>query len=315
MNVKDTYYDVVIAGQGAAAFAAGLYAARYQIKSLIIGETFGGETATGGLIENYPGYPEIDGFDLMLKFKEQVEKYDVPIIDDKVDSVKKQENLFQVKTFGGEMFSACNVILAVGRNRITINLKNEEEWVGRGVSYCSTCDAPMHKNNVVAIVGGGNAAVEGALLLSRYASTVYLIYRKEEFTRPEPISLQQLNQSKNIKQVMSTNVTQLNGVDGLDSISIDKEYNGVSEIDVDGIFIEIGADPRVEIPNQLKLELNEKNEVIVDSEMRTNVEGIFAAGDLCNSSGDLKQTITAASQGAIAATSTYHYVMNSKLDV
>ncbi len=314
MNVKDTYYDVVIAGQGAAAFAAGLYAARYQIKSLIIGETFGGETATGGLIENYPGYPEIDGFDLMLKFKEQVEKYDVPIIDDKVASVKKQENLFQVKTFGGEMFSAGTVILAVGRNRRTLNLKNEEEWVGRGVSYCSTCDAPMHKNNVVAIVGGGNAAVEGALLLSRYASTVYLIYRKEEFTRPEPISLQQLNQSKNIKQVMSTNVTQLNGVDGLDSISIDKEYNGVSEIDVDGIFIEIGADPRVEIPNQLKLELNEKNEVIVDSEMRTNVEGIFAAGDLCNSSGDLKQTITAASQGAIAATSTYHYIMNSKLD-
>ena len=314
MNVKDNYYDVVIAGQGAAAFAAGLYAARYQIKSLIIGETFGGETATGGLIENYPGYPEIDGFDLMLKFKEQVEKYDVPIIDDKVDSVKKQENLFQVKTFGGEMYSAGTVILAVGRNRRTLNLKNEEEWVGRGVSYCSTCDAPMHKNNVVAIVGGGNAAVEGALLLSRYASTVYLIYRKEEFTRPEPISLQQLNQSKNIKQVMSTNVTQLNGVDGLDSISIDKEYNGVSEIDVDGIFIEIGADPRVEIPNQLKLELNEKNEVIVDSEMRTNVEGIFAAGDLCNSSGDLKQTITAASQGAIAATSTYHYIMNSKLD-
>ena len=314
MNVKDTYYDVVIAGQGAAAFAAGLYAARYQIKSLIIGETFGGETATGGLIENYPGYPEIDGFDLMLKFKEQVEKYDVPIIDDKVDSVKKQENLFQVKTFGGEIFSAGTVIMAVGRNRRTLNLKNEEEWVGRGVSYCSTCDAPMHKNNVVAIVGGGNAAVEGALLLSRYASTVYLIYRKEEFTRPEPISLQQLNQSKNIKQVMSTNVTQLNGVDGLDSISIDKEYNGVSEIDVDGIFIEIGADPRVEIPNQLQLELNEKNEVIVDSEMRTNVEGIFAAGDLCNSSGDLKQTITAASQGAIAATSTYHYIMNSKLD-
>ena len=314
MNIKENYYDVVIAGQGAAAFAAGLYAARYQIKSLIIGETFGGETATGGLIENYPGYPEIDGFDLMLKFKEQVEKYDVPIIDDKVDSVKKQENLFQVKTFGGEIFSAGTVILAVGRNRRTLNLENEEEWVGRGVSYCSTCDAPMHKNNIVAIVGGGNAAVEGALLLSRYASTVYLIYRKEEFTRPEPISLQQLNLSKNIKQVMSTNVTQLNGVDGLNSISIDQAYNGVSEIDVDGIFIEIGADPRVEIPNQLKLELNEKNEVIVDSEMRTNVEGVFAAGDLCNSSGDSKQTITAASQGAIAATSTYHYIMNSKLD-
>ncbi len=314
MNGEDTYYDVIIAGQGAAAFAAGLYAARYQIKSLIIGETFGGETATGGLIENYPGYPEIDGFDLMLKFKEQVEKYDVPIIDDKVDSVKKQKNLFQVKTFGGEIFFAGTVILAVGRNRRTLNLENEERWIGRGVSYCSTCDAPMHKNNVVAIVGGGNAAVEGALLLSRYASTVYLIYRKEKFIRPEPINLKQLNQTKNIKQVMSTNVTQLKGIDGLDAISLDKSYNGVSEIDVDGIFIEIGADPRIEIPNQLNLELNEKNEVIVDSEMKTNMEGIFAAGDLCNSSGGLKQTITAASQGAIAATSSYHYTLGSKLN-
>jgi len=314
VNGEDTYYDVIIAGQGAAAFAAGLYAARYQIKSLIIGETFGGETATGGLIENYPGYPEIDGFDLMLKFKEQVEKYDVPIIDDKVDSVKKQKNLFQVKTFGGEIFFAGTVILAVGRNRRTLNLENEERWIGRGVSYCSTCDAPMHKNNVVAIVGGGNAAVEGALLLSRYASTVYLIYRKEKFIRPEPINLKQLNQTKNIKQVMSTNVTQLKGIDGLDAISLDKSYNGVSEIDVDGIFIEIGADPRIEIPNQLNLELNEKNEVIVDSEMKTNMEGIFAAGDLCNSSGGLKQTITAASQGAIAATSSYHYTLGSKLN-
>ena len=312
MNSKNNYYDVVIAGQGAAAFAAGLYSARYQMDTLIIGETFGGETATGGLIENYPGYPEIDGFDLMLKFKEQVEKYDVPIVDDKVDSVKKQDGLFKVNTFGGETFSAGSVILAVGRDRRTLNLQNEEEWVGRGVSYCSTCDAPMHKNNVVAIVGGGNAAVEGAILLARYASEVYLIYRKGKFTRPEPIILEQLNQSQNIHQVMSTNVTQLHGTDGLDSISIDKAHNGVSKLDVDGIFIEIGADPRVEIPNQLNLELNEKNEVIVDSAMKTNMDGIFAAGDLCNSSGDLKQTITAASQGAIAATSSYHYIMNLK---
>ena len=192
-------------------------------------------------------------------------------------------------------------------------MQNEDQWTGKGVSFCSTCDAPLHRENIVAIVGGGNAAIEGAVLLSKYASTVYLIYRRNKFTRPEPVNLKLLNDSKNIIQLLDTNVTSLLGDDGLNEISIDKPYNNSTNLNVDGLFIEIGADPRVEIPIQLGINLNEKNEVIVNNEMETNVAGILAAGDLTDASGDLKQTITAAAQGAIAAKSAYTYVSNKNV--
>ena len=185
-------YDLLIIGQGAAAFAAALYAARYQIKPAVIGETFGGETATGGMIENYPGYPEIDGFDLMLKFREQADKYEVPVIDDKVVGLEKADGHYTATTFGGDTYTGASVLLAVGRERRKLGLEHEEEWTGKGVSFCSTCDAPLHRGNVVAVVGGGDAAIKGAVLLTRYAQKIYVIYRGSKFTRPEPANLRAL---------------------------------------------------------------------------------------------------------------------------
>ena len=301
-------YDVVIAGQGAAAFAAGMYAARYQIRPVIIGETFGGETAIGGLIENYPGYPEIDGFDLMMKFREAVDKYEVPVLDDKVVGINKSSDGFMVTTLAGDEYFGSSVIIAVGRERRTLGLEHEEEWTGMGVSYCSVCDAPMHRGNKVAVVGGGDSAIKGATLLSKYADQVYLIYRKESFTRPEPVNLRHLNESSNIEKIFSTNVIELKGENGLESIVLDREYDGKSELEVDGIFVEIGADPRVDLARQLNVELNDIDEIIVDKTGRTNVEGVLAAGDITDASGDLKQTITAAAQGALAATAAYEWV-------
>ncbi len=166
MTSTTEQYDVLIVGQGAAAFAAALYAARYQMKTIVIGEMFGGETATGGLIENYPGYPEIDGYDLMMKFREQSEKYEVSVVDDKVESIDKSAHCFKATTDLGETYEATTVILAVGRERRKLGLQYEDEWTGKGVSFCSTCDAPLHRGNVVAVVGGGDAAVKGAVLLS-----------------------------------------------------------------------------------------------------------------------------------------------------
>lgn len=301
-------YDVVIAGQGAAAFAAGMYAARYQIRPVIIGETFGGETAIGGLIENYPGYPEIDGFDLMMKFREAVDKYEVPVLDDKVVGINKSSDGFMTSTLSGDEYFGSSVIIAVGRERRTLGLEHEEEWTGMGVSYCSVCDAPMHRGNKVAVVGGGDSAIKGATLLSKYADQVYLIYRKESFTRPEPVNLRHLNESSNIEKIFGTNVIELKGENGLESIVLDREYDGKSELEVDGIFVEIGADPRVDLARQLNVELNDIDEIIVDKTGRTNVEGVLAAGDITDASGDLKQTITAAAQGALAATAAYEWV-------
>jgi thioredoxin reductase (NADPH) len=300
-----TDHDVLIAGQGAAAYAAALYAARYQIRAIIVGEVFGGETATGGMIENYPGFPEIDGFDLMMKFREQAEKYDVPIVDDKVISLTGDEHCYTATTAGGEKYLAPTVILAVGRERRKLGLEHEEEWIGRGVSFCSTCDAPLHRGNTVAVVGGGSAATEGAILLGRYADQVYIIYRREEFTRPEPVILQRLEEAANVTSLFGTRVLGLKGEDSLTGVVLDKAHAGSSELALDGLFIEIGADPRVELAVQLGAELNEKDEIRVDKHMKTSVHGLFAAGDVTDASGDLKQTVTAAAQGAIAATSAY----------
>jgi thioredoxin reductase (NADPH) len=298
-------YDVLIAGQGAAAFSAALYAARYQMRTIIVGGIFGGETATGGIIENYPGYPEIDGFDLMLKFREQVDKYEVPVIEENVTSMERSEHEFTVSTEGGQTFTATTAILAIGRERRRLWLDHEEEWTGRGVSFCSTCDAPMHRGNKVAVVGGGNAAVEGAILLGKYAEQVYLVYRQNEFTRPEPINLELLDKAENVEQVLGTRVVELRGDDGLTGVVLDKPLRGTKELELDGLFIEIGADPRSELAVKLGAEVNDRDEVLVDKEMRTNVHGLLAAGDLTDASGDLKQTITAAAQGAIAATAAY----------
>ncbi len=307
MTTEAETYDVVVAGQGAAAFAAGMYSARYQVSTIVIGDTFGGETAIGGLIENYPGYPEIDGFDLMMKFREGVERYGVPIVDDKVVSVAKRGDAFEVGTEGGLTYVAASVIIAVGRERRTLGLEHEEEWTGRGVSYCAVCDAPLHRGNTVAVVGGGDSAVKGATLLSKYAEKVYIIYRREAFTRPEPVNLRHLDDAVNVEKVFSTNVVELKGVDGLDSIVLDREHNGTMEIDVHGLFIEAGADPRVDLAKQLGVNLNDIEEIIVDKMGRTNVGGVMAAGDVTDASGDLKQTITAASQGALAATAAYEW--------
>lgn len=307
--------DVLIAGQGAAGFAAGLYSARYQMKTAIAGQDFGGETAIGGIIENYPGNNEIDGFDLMLEFKKQVTDLDVPIIEENLKTITKSQNGFLCKLNNGQNIDAKTVILAIGRERRKLSLKNEDEWTGKGVSYCSTCDAPLYKNkNLAVVVGGGNAAVEGAILIGKYCKKVFLVYRGKKLWRPEPILLKALEKTKNVEVILNNNIVELIGSDfgGLQKIKLENEYKNEREFIVDGLMIEAGADPRVDIPLSLGINLDkETNEVVVDKDQKTNIQGIYAAGDITNAS-NLKQTITAASQGAIAALSAYNYCLENK---
>jgi thioredoxin reductase (NADPH) len=308
MTTENKVYDVLIIGQGASGFSAAMYAARYQMKPVIFGAVFGGETATGGLIENYPGYPEIDGYDLMLKFREQAERNEVPIVSENVVTIKRNGDCFEATTDSGEVYQGASVIMAHGRERRTLGLEHEEEWVGRGVSFCSVCDAPLTRGGTVAVVGGGDSAIKGAVLLSKYAEKVYVIYRQSSFTRPEAVNLAQMETMSNIEPILNTNVVKLLGENGLTGVELDREFNGSRELEVTNLFIEIGADPRADLPKQLGVALNDLDEVMVDKYGRTNVEGVFAAGDLTNGSGDLKQTITASALGAMAATAAYEYV-------
>lgn len=300
-------YDVLIAGQGAAAYSAALYAARYQISAAMLSAQFGGETAIGGLIENYPGAPQIDGYDLMLKMKEQVDALKVPLIAEDVAEIRRAGDCWEAKA-GEKRYQGTAVILAVGRRRRTLGLAGERELMGKGVCYCSTCDAPLYRGRRVVVVGGGDSAVKGALLLAKYATQVYVVYRRERFSRPEPIAVQRLEGTPNIKSVFNARVVELKGKDALAGVALDQEVDGSRELAVDGIFIEIGADPNNALARAQGAALNDKGEIVVDRSMRTTVGGLFAAGDVTDASGDLKQTITAAAQGAIAATSAYEYV-------
>ena len=302
--------DVLIGGQGAAAYSAALYAARYQMSTRMAGAQFGGETAIGGSIENYPGFPAIDGFDLMLKMKEQVDGLGVPLSNTDISAVEKTDHGFISTLTDGTKIESLSVILGIGRERRKLGLPNEDDLMGKGVSYCSTCDAPLYRNRRVVVVGGGSAAVEGAILLGKYATEVWIAYRRDTFTRPEPILINLLNDAENIDRVMGTEVVELLADEaGLTGVRLSKPFEGSDRIEVDGIFIEIGADPRVEIAKSLGVELDpETNEIHVDRMMHTSVEGLYAAGDLTNASGPLKQTVTAAAQGAIAALSAYQHV-------
>jgi thioredoxin reductase (NADPH) len=307
--------DVLIAGQGAAAYAAALYAARYRMNALVVAGEFGGETATAGLIENYPGVAPIGGFDLMLQFREQVTAYDVPVLDERVASVAANGHRWAAKLENGDTVDAASIIFAIGRERRTLSLPHEAEWVGKGVSYCSTCDAPLFRDKVVAVVGGGNAAVEGALLCARYADQVLLVYRGSEFSRPEPMLISLLRDQSNVDVRFNTEVSALHGTEqhGLQGVRL-KSRDGASEdVTVSGIFIEIGSDPRGKLPRSLGVSLNPATgEVHVDRLGKTNIPGILAAGDLTDGSGPVKQTITAASQGAVAAYSAYQYVLEAR---
>ncbi|MBM01787.1 MAG: thioredoxin reductase [Chloroflexi bacterium] len=305
MDKKKT--ELLIAGQGAAGYSATLYSARYQVQTVLVGAEFGGETAIGGMIENYPGI-EADGFDLMMNMKNQVMNYDIELFEENLEEISKTNTGFLVKTNSAEIETKA-VILCVGRERRKLNLSNEESLVGRGVSYCSTCDAPLYKDKIAIVVGGGNAAVEGAILLSKYASKVHLIYRGSSLFRPEKILLTQLEKCKNLELHLESEVKEIKeGNGGVEGVVINKKGQ-ILDINSEGLFIEIGADPRLEIPNQLGLDIDkETNEVSVNKLMETSVEGIFAAGDLTNASGPLKQTVTAAGQGAIAALSAYTFL-------
>jgi thioredoxin reductase (NADPH) len=305
---NSNHYDVIIVGHGAAAFSAALYAGRYKMSTLIIGAEFGGETATSNIIENYPGYLQIDGLDLMLNMQQQVEALDVNIIDGQVDRIIREPDRITVKT-ADQSYRTGSVILAVGRERRRLGLPREKELTGKGIAYCATCDAPLFRGKAVGVVGGGDSAIKGSIVLANYASKVYIIYRGSTFTRPEPINIQKLSEKPIVETLFEASVVDLLGEPLLQGLIIDQKGKGQRKLDVEGLFIEIGADPRIELAQSLGVQLNDRSEIIVDKLMRTNVHGVFAAGDVTDGAGDLKQVVTAAAQGVIAATSAYQHVV------
>jgi thioredoxin reductase (NADPH) len=311
-------YDLIIIGSGVAGMSASVYASRYKINHLIFGEMPGGQGMLAGTVENYPGYVSIAGPELMQKFIEQVKHYEVEIKQEKVgglERVKGEEGsggTFEVKT-DKDSYQAKSLILAMGASFRHLNIPGEDKFVGKGVSYCTTCDAPFFKEKVVAVIGGGDAAVTGALHAASFAQKVFIIHRRDEY-RAEPTWVEKMRQNEKIEEILSTQVKQILGTDRVESLVLDKPYKGSESLKVDGVFIEIGQVPSSTLVKPLGIDLNEQGYVKVKPLMATKVSGVFAAGDLAAIEGGIlfRQFVTAASDGARAAASVYQYLHQGK---
>lgn len=303
---KSILWDTVIVGGGAAGVAAAIYSARYMLKTIIVTETEGGTLLEAAEIENYPGFPSIQGPDLALKFYEHLGRYDVPVVKARVTDIVRLDNgLFLVRSTRGLELKTKTVILAIGTVRRKLGVPGEEEFAGRGVSYCTVCDAPLFKGKVVAVIGGGDSALQGALLVAKHASKVYIVHRRDQF-RAQPIYVKQVREAPNIELVLNETVTEIGGKEKVEWIRL-----GSGRIlDVDGVFIEIGEEPPREFLKKIGLELDEKGFVKVRDDMSTNIPGLFAAGDVTNI--PFKQVVTAVYTGARAATSAYEYISHTQ---
>lgn len=304
--MKTDTYDLIILGAGPAGLSAAIYAGRFKMKTLVIGQDFGGEVSRIGKIWNYPGIKGVDGYDLMKTMKEQASENGVMFSDEEIIRIERDGDILKIFTEKEEIHSS-SIILATGLERRKLGLLKEKELTGKGVHYCVTCDGPVYVGKTIAMVGGGDAAAKGAILASEYAKKVYLIVRGKEL-KSEPISLENIKKlGDKVETLYETEIKEIVGKEKLEKVILDRAGKK-EELSVDGLFVEIGSTPNNLFTKSLGISLDEKGYVVSDSLMATNVPGIFVAGDLAGLFGHFKQIITSAATGAIAANSVYQYL-------
>ena len=304
--------DVVIIGSGMSGLSAALYASRYELSTIVIGHEFGGATSTAWTIENYPGFKAIDGYDLMMKVKEQVEAIGAKVEADKIEKITKIADGFELEGESGEKYRGKTIIFAHGAARRKLNLPKEDDFSqGKGVHYCTTCDGPLYKGKTIAIVGSSDAAVKGANLAVQYATKIFMIVRGDKL-HPEPINYERLKPyiGQKVELLTQTQVKELLGEQRLTGVKLS---NG-QDLPLDGLFVEIGAVPEMALVELLGVKLDEYGYVAVNSMMETNVGGVYAAGDCTNFFGHFKQDITAAAMGSVAATSAFGFLQRPHSD-
>jgi alkyl hydroperoxide reductase subunit F len=296
--------DVIIVGAGPAGLTAGVYCARKMLKTVIISENIGGQALESWAIENYMGYRMVTGGELMKKFEEQVRTLNIRLELDRVTGISKEGNFFVVQTGSGSAVRAKALILTQGNRPKKLGVANEEQYLGRGLSICATCDGPFYRGKKVAVVGGGNAALQTAIEMSNLAASVDLIVRTA--IRADPVYSERLKTIKNIRVHLSSQVTAVEGEKFLSAVTIKNDKGKEKKLTLDGVFIEIGWLPNTDILEGF-VPLNEKKEIIVDCNGRTGVPGVFAAGDVTLVRS--KQIIIAAGDGAKAALEAFEFLM------
>lgn len=300
-------YDLVIIGGGPAGMTAGIYSARQKLKTLVITKEFGGQMTHKAVdIENYPGFEKISGFELIAKFEDQMKHKGIEVLNDEVVSLKKENNVFAILTEGGKTIESKTVIIATGAEPRKLNVKGEAEFLGKGVSYCTTCDGPLYNGKDVAIIGGGEAGFEAAFFLNSYAKKIYVL----EYG--DTVKCGKENQDKICEVGKATIITsaelkEIKGEGFVNQIIYkDRKTNEEKTLDVQGVFVQAGYQPATVFLKDL-VELNEKREIIVNFEtFETKTPGLFAVGDV--NSQKVKQIVVACGQGAVAVINAYKYI-------
>ncbi len=301
-------YDVLIIGLGCAGYTAAIYSARYKLKTYLVGETQGGLGITAAEVGNWPGNIEITGPDLMENFhKHAVSFEEVTLGLARVDRIEKIEGGFRLHQNDGKVIEGKTLIFAMGSNKRHLGVPGEERLSGKGVTYCATCDAFFYRGKDVAVLGGGDSAVEGAAIAAQVARRVYLIHRRADF-RAEPYWVEKVKARENITLVLERNVQEILGDQKVSGVRLDQTFEGSDMISVDGVFIEIGATPATNLAQSLGCTVDAKGYLQVDHAMKTTVDGVYGAGDITSGSNYFAQFVTAAGEGAVAANSAFHYV-------
>lgn len=293
-------HDLLCIGLGPAACTTAIYTARYKMNTMVIGAIPGGQMALTTEIENYPGFNSILGRDLGQRMIEQMKENGAEVVYDTIQKVEKTEEGFIAHGMVTGEHKTKILLLATGTSRRKLGVPGEKEFYGKGVTYCATCDGMFYKEQDVAVVGGGNSAAEAALYLSDICKSVRIIIRKNHF-RADQILVEKILKRKNITVEFERKVMEIKGKEKVTEIILD---NGEVK-NITGIFIEIGADPNVELANQLGIKLDKENYIIVDSGQRTSVLNVLAAGDNTTASEKFAQDATAVGEGAIAAKSAH----------
>jgi thioredoxin-disulfide reductase len=293
-------YDLAIIGGASAGLTAGIYAGRKKLKTILLSKNIGGQSLLTEMIENFPGWEKISGPELIKIMKEQNEKYGVEIKEgEEVKSIEKKGNNFLINS----SLETKTVIIATGQTPRRLNIPGEKEFEGRGVSFCSTCDAPLFEKKEVAVVGSGNSGLCGARDLLKYARKVYVLESRSNPTGDEWM-VEELRRSGRVEFILKAEIKEIRGNKFVEKII----YNNDKELAVNGIFINIGWFPASELVRGL-VNLNERDEIIINPKTNeTSVEGIFAAGDVTDI--PYKQLVIAAGEGAKAALSVYQYLLN-----
>lgn len=303
-------YDIIIVGAGPGGLTAGIYAGRQGTKTLILDKNLaGGIGREVPEMENYPGFDLVSGLELAEKMKNQCVKNVELHENEEVNTIEKiEDNDYNFKVESDEhSYLTKTVIIATGSSHQQLNIPGEEEFKGRGVSYCATCDGMFFAGKDIAMVGGGNSALQEAVFLSNLGCNVTVIHRREKFRAEQ--YLQDKLKEKGIKTIMNATVEEIKGDMLVSSITIkDKESGELKDLEVDGVFISVGYKPHTKLAEELGVDLDKNNQIITDKNQKTNIDYVYSAGDVC---GGVKQWVVACGEGAIAATSAYKDIENS----